>query len=209
MEIASLVVCKKRIVVYGIDSIVDYRGETWQAGEIVARDGDVIRNPSETVLLELTDGRVMAHLRNETPRYRRAKSFSSDGATGWTTPEYDEQLFDPICQAGLLRYSPTQLIFSNPDSSAKKDQALKWKARKRENLTIRLSNDDGQTWPVSKVLDSGVAGYSQLALDDNRMIYCVYERANLDKAHGKFAPRYVTVAKFNLAWLLEEEDNKP
>ncbi|MCA9229975.1 MAG: exo-alpha-sialidase [Planctomycetales bacterium] len=184
----------------------DDRGETWHAGEIVARDGEQIKNPSETVLIELNDGRVMAHLRNEQPLYRRAKSFSRDGATGWTTPEYDDQLFDPICQAGLERYSPTQLIFSNPDSSANQEQALKWKARSRENLTIRLSNDDGQTWPVSRVLDPGLAGYSQLAIDDDGMIYCVYERSNLGDAPGKFAPKFVSVAKFNLAWLLEEED---
>ncbi|QDS98807.1 sialidase family protein [Adhaeretor mobilis] len=181
----------------------DNRGKSWHAGEVVARDGDAISNPSETVLMELSDGRVMAHLRNESPQYRRAVSFSSDGAAGWTEPAYDEQLFDPICQAGLLRYSPSQLIFSNPDSSANEEQLLKWKARSRENLTIRLSNDDGQTWPVSRVLDSGRTGYSQLARDKEGMIYCVYERGGIDDDPGEFAPKYLTFAKFNLAWLLE------
>ncbi|MBN2290936.1 MAG: exo-alpha-sialidase [Pirellulales bacterium] len=186
----------------------DDRGATWHAGEVIARDGDLTKNPSETVVIELSDGRVMAHIRNESPQYRRAVSFSPDGASDWTTPRLEEQLYDPICQASLARYSPSQLLFSNPDSSKKKEKALKWNARRRENLTIRLSNDDGKTWPVSKVLDSGLAGYSQLAVDDKGMIYCVYERGNVYERHGKFSPKYVSVAKFNMAWLLSGSDKK-
>lgn len=180
----------------------DDKGTTWHAGEVIARHGDRIKNPSETVLIELSDGQVLAHIRNESPQYRRAVSISPDGATGWTMPRHEEQLYDPICQAGLARYSPGQLVFSNPDSSKKKEQALKWNARRRENLTIRLSNDDGRTWSVSKVLDPGRFGYSQLAVDDEGMTYCVYERGNVYEEHGKFSPEYVSVAKFNMAWLL-------
>lgn len=186
----------------------DDRGETWQAGEVIARDGHQTRNPSETVVIELSDGRVMASVRDESPEYLRVVSISPNGATDWSVPRFVKQLYDPICQASLVRYSPTQLLFSNPDSSEKREKALKWNARRRENVTIRLSNDDGKTWPVSRVLDPGFSGYTQLAVDEEGMIYCVYERGSIYEQHGKFAPKYVSVAKFNMAWLLSgSEDN--
>ncbi|MCC6679776.1 MAG: exo-alpha-sialidase [Phycisphaeraceae bacterium] len=179
----------------------DDRGQTWQAGQIIARNDDITPNPSETVLMELSDGRVMAHIRNENMQYRRAVSFSNDGATDWTTPVLDEQLFDPICMAGLARYDYHTLIFSNPDSSADPQQILKWKARLRQNLTIRQSVDDGRTWRVSRVLDSGRAGYSQLLVGSDGTIYCFYERGNIYEDVTKFAPRYLSLVQFNLAWL--------
>lgn len=182
----------------------DDQGKTWQAGEIIAGIDKVLTNPSETLLMEMTDGRVMAQMRDESPNYRRDVSFSPDGATGWSTPVADDELYDPTCQAALLRYAPEQLLFCNPDSSAQKDTVLKWGARRRENLTVRMSFDDGETWPLAKVLEPGPAGYCQLAKDDKGMIYCIFERGSLSDDPGKFAPRYVTLAKFNLAWLTGE-----
>ena len=64
-------------------------GKTWQRGSIVCRHGDVIDgvtviNPSETIAVELTDGRVMFNMRSESKNRRRLVAVSPDGVSGWT-----------------------------------------------------------------------------------------------------------------------------
>jgi len=59
----------------------DDHGKTWYCGEIIAKDPDPLRNPSETVALQLKDGRVMFNIRNESKVHRRAVAFSPDGAS--------------------------------------------------------------------------------------------------------------------------------
>jgi sialidase-1 len=78
----------------------DDHGETWWRGEVVARHPK-LKNPSETIAIELADGRVMFNLRNESPEHRRAISYSNDGATGWTEPEFHDELIEPICMASI------------------------------------------------------------------------------------------------------------
>jgi len=182
-------------VIYGDD-----HGQTWHRGEVVARAGEKFVNPSETVAVELTDGRVMLNIRNECPRARRLVSFSKDGATGWTEPAFDETLFEPICFAGIQRLSAkpadekNRILFVNPNSGS----------RARRNLTVRLSYDEGRTWPVAKVLDPGIAGYSDLAVGPDGTIYCLYERGGLGGNH--YHTRGITVARFSLEWLTDGED---
>ncbi len=67
-----------------------------------------------------------------------------------------------------------------------------------------MSYDEGQTWPISKVIDSGLAGYSDLAVDGEGTIYCAYEGGGLDG--NPFASAHLSVARFNLAWLTDGKD---
>jgi sialidase-1 len=71
---------------------------------------------------------------------------------------------------------------------------------------VKLSYDEGKTWPVSRVLEPGFSGYSDLAVGPDGTIYCLYERGSTD---GKdiFATNYLTVARFNLEWLTEGKDS--
>ena len=69
--------------------------------------------------------------------------------------------------------------------------------RARENLTVRISTDDCQTWPKSRVIDPGTSGYSDLAVGQDGTIYCLYERGG-DQG---FALEYLTLARFNREWV--------
>lgn len=60
----------------------------------------------------------------------------------------------------------------------------------RENLSIKLSRDDGKTWPVKKALDAGPSAYSDLAVLPDGTVLCLYSK-NSD----------IVVARFNLTWL--------
>ncbi len=84
----------------------DDHGRTWRRGDIVARHSPATPNPSESVAVQLTDGRVMLNIRNESRRFRRLVAFSPDGATRWTEPAFDESLFEPVCMASMVRAVP-------------------------------------------------------------------------------------------------------
>ena len=80
----------------------DDQGATWKAGEIAVPCTDEWINPNETVAIERADGRVMLNVRNESKTHRRLVTTSKDGATGWSTPTFDDALLEPICMAGLV-----------------------------------------------------------------------------------------------------------
>jgi len=170
----------------------DDHGKTFHRGEIVTCDPDPLVNPSESVALQLTDGRVMLNIRNESKVHRRAVSYSADGATGWTMPVFDEELFEPICMASIIRlteqpkHEKNRILFSNPDSRL---------PHVRRNLSIKLSYDEGETWPVSKTLEPDISGYSDLTVGSDGTIYCIYE-----------TDRNICVARFNLEWLTDGRD---
>jgi sialidase-1 len=189
----------------------DDHGRTWQRGEIVVMSRELTPNPSESVAIELSDGRVMLNIRCESRGYRRLIAYSPDGATNWSQPEFDEELFDPICMASLIRLSSgrgskgNRILFANPNSGDHSEIVRLWGSRPRQNTTIRLSYDEGQTWPVAKLLEPGRSGYSDLAVGPDGEIYCVYERGF--SADNQLNNRYLTVARLNLEWLTDGDDS--
>ncbi len=179
----------------------DDNGNTWNRGHIVAGQYSP-RNPSETGAVQLADGRVMLNFRHESWTRGRAKVLSFNGATEWTPVEYEPALPEPICMASILRLSErgesgrNRLLFSNPNNPI---------GRQRRNLSIRLSYDEGFSWPVSKSLESGTSGYSDLAVTSSGTILCFYERGSVNERHT--APASLCVARFNLEWLTEGIDS--
>jgi sialidase-1 len=190
----------------------DDGGKTWRRGDIVARTTDALTDPNETVVAELTDGRVLVNIRSDSRANRRAVAFSPDGATRWTRPVFDDQLKEPICMASLCRLSARgkqdrdRLLFANPDNLLRHGrEGAPGTMRDRKNLTVKLSYDEGKAWPVARVLEAGTSGYSDLTVGPDGTIYCLYERGSTDgKDH--FATRAFTLARFNLAWLSDGKD---
>ena len=171
----------------------DDHGATWRRGDIVARHVPATPNPNESVAVELSDGRVMLNMRNESQRFRRLIAISPDGATHWSEPVYDEALFEPICMAGLVRAGKRPadkiplILFSNPDGRSKPARPG-WRAR--EPLAIKASEDDGRTWAVSRVLEPNGTGYSDLAVAADGSILCLYEDGGTT-GHGSWHIHYL------------------
>jgi len=170
----------------------DDHGKTWQAGELCLPNQGDFNNPNETMIAELSDGRVMLITRSVSQASRKIITTSADGATGWTKPTFHEQLWEPICMASITAHPSGVLLFSNPHTLGldKAGQPIPAGRGKRENLCIKLSRDDGKTWPINKVLDPGKAAYSDLAVLPDGTVLCLYERADS-----------ITCARFNLDWL--------
>lgn len=188
----------------------DDQGKTWQAGEIAVPCTDEWINPNETIAIELADGSVMLNVRSESKAHRRLITISKDGATGWSTPKFDDALLEPICMGSIVRYSldKPRILFCNPDNLSRADgKEEPGKSRDRKNLSIKLSYDEASTWAVNKVLEPGPSMYSDIAVTPAGTILCFYGRSGNNTGLSFFAGGYLTLARFNLEWLTDGKDS--
>jgi len=178
-------------------------GVTWQAGDIVSPLQEQ-RDLNETAVVELSDGRVMLNMRNYQPGNRRLVSTSLNGHSLWSKPEPLGDIWEPICMAGMLRltFSSTgmqsRLLYSGP--AGRRGRPDGRPGIMREDLTIRLSYDEGLSWPVCRQIAAGFSGYSDLAVTKNGMIFCFFETKNEKDSFT------LTLARFPLEWLTDGRD---
>lgn len=135
----------------------DDRGKTWTLGPLLAGS-----DPNESAVAELPDGRLLLNLRNTAPEKYRYVSFSRDGGETWTRPEFDFNLPDPGCAAGLCR-AGNAILFSNCESQTD-----------RVNLTLKKSTDGGKSWESLPI--EPLAGYSDVVYSEkNKRAYVLFE----------------------------------
>lgn len=138
----------------------DDRGKTWILSSRL--DG---ADPNESLIAELSDGRLLMNLRNTAPEKYRYVSFSDDHGSTWTEPVFDKNLPDPGCAAGLCRAGDV-ILFSNCESQTG-----------RVNLTLKKSIDGGKTWDRLPI--EPLAGYSDVVYSAARgKAYVLFEHDN-------------------------------
>ncbi|MDI3405689.1 exo-alpha-sialidase, partial [Streptomyces cavernicola] len=171
---------------YAVSAYSDDHGKTWKMGTPVGPGGD------ENKTVELSDGRVM--LNNRSKPYRTV-AYSKDGGVTYTPFKPDTELPDPANNGSITRFAPdvdashpraSWLMFSN---TATTDS--------RSNLTVRMSCDNGENWPMRKTVEPGSAAYSTLTpLSDgtgaNPRMGLLWERAGY---------KHITYSSFDLQWL--------
>lgn len=147
----------------------DDRGETWNLGGIVSEHGG-----NESSVVELKNGDLMLNMRNYNREESKTRSFaiSSDGGEIWSETKYLSELVEPVCQGSMLNYTKNgkisnNLLFSNPASTDK-----------REKMTVRLSKDNGKTWPYSHLVYPGPSAYSDLVNLPDGNIGLLYENGS-------------------------------
>ncbi|MBI9018452.1 MAG: exo-alpha-sialidase [Phycisphaerae bacterium] len=149
---------------YGYGSHVIYsddHGQSWEISE------SITPGCNESTVAELSDGSLVMNMRSYNGQKCRAISLSNDGGATWSPIKHDQALIEPICQASLISYAKDNdhiLLFSNPANKSG-----------RSKMTVRISDDDGKTWPIARQLYPGLAAYSCLAVLDNGDIACFYE----------------------------------
>ena len=163
----------------------DDRGETWKVGGSLPPDTD------ECHVVELEDGSLQLNMRQYTGPKCRGMAHSSDGGDTWSEMICNEELVDSLCQGCSIRYSfaadggRSRILFSNPASTA------------REKMTVKLSYDEGKTWPVAKLVYEGPVAYSCLTVLANNEIGLLYWLW--------MGPRTI-FARFSLEWLTDGKD---
>ncbi|WP_353548680.1 sialidase family protein [Sediminibacterium sp. KACHI17] len=136
-----------------------------------------IKGSNESIATELSNGNLMMNSRNQKGDIRaRIISISSDGGQNWDTSYFDTQLPDPVNQASLLTIGRKKgkaiLAFSNAASTTRRD-----------SLTLRISWDEGKTWPYQQLIDAApdqtkndYTAYSDLVYIHKNSIGILYER---------------------------------
>lgn len=158
----------------------DDDGTTWRMGHLIGPGAN------ENKSVELSDGTLM--LNSRAKPYRKV-AYSNDGGDNWYGLHDDRHLVDPGNNGSIIRYDENlsdpivgkRLLFSNTESM-----------NDRRNLTVRLSCDDGRSWPVRRAVERGPSAYSSLANLGGGKFALVYERG--DYAH-------ITLAIFDSTWL--------
>jgi sialidase-1 len=152
----------------------DDHGKKWQTGGTTPQD-----QVNECTVAELSDGRLLLNMRNyDRSEKSRKVAASRDAGLTWNDIYSDKTLIEPICQGSLLQYSfadegKNRLLFLNPAD-----------ADSRQNMTLRLSADEGLTWTKSMVLFGGPSAYSDLTRLPNGNIGCLYEAGYLNPYQG-------------------------
>ncbi len=164
----------------------DDRGKSWTTGGTV---GDLW---NECQVAELADGSLMLNMRNhDRSKKERGVAVSKDGGLTWSASAPDPALVEPVCQASLI-HAGDRLLFSNPATN-----------KTRARMAVRLSSDEGKTWPAIRVLHEGPAAYSCLTALPDRKVGCLYE------CGAKSAYERIVFARFGLDWLATGTESPP
>ncbi len=141
----------------------DDHGSTWLLGGTTPQD-----QVNECEVVELSDHSLMLNMRNyDQNMSSRQLAYSYDGGESWKDMHHHETLVEPICQASTLRFQikdHVYVLFVNPAD-----------VKNRVNMTLRLSKDDGKSWPIEKQIFPGPSAYSDLSLKDGENIGILYE----------------------------------
>ena len=185
---------------YGRNIYSDDHGATWQYQAIPG-------GTDEGTIVELMNGTLMRNDRPGTTEWNlsktRRKSLGSvsGGFSGWASVS---ALPDPKCEGSMLRYNTDlpnrRIIFLNPNGTSQ-----------RCNMTVRISYDDGLTWPKSRALFNAAncdytastvvqGGYSSMAKTADYCVGALIEYNENVKDSG--SNKSIKFHKFNLSWIL-------
>jgi len=150
----------------------DDHGKTFHLGGSLNIPGS-----NESMATEMSNGRVMFNSRNQKGDVRaRIIGISSNGGETWDTTYFDRNLPDPVCQASILTIGKKKgrniLAFCNAADE-----------KKRNNLTLRISFDDGKTWKKNFAIyknpnQQDAAAYSDIVKVSKKEIGVLYEKDN-------------------------------
>lgn len=127
--------------------------------------------------IQLASGRLVVpcdHIEAGSKKYYSHVLLSDDGGLSWrmggSTPE------DQVNECEVVELKDGSLLA-------------------RENMTVRLSDDEGKSWPHARVLHPGPAAYSCLAALPDGRAACLYECGQ------EHAYEHLRLARFDLDWL--------
>jgi len=144
----------------------DDHGRTWQRGQFVPGG----KEGNENQLVELADGRILMDIRQCAGPHRWLAT-SSDGGKTWSEPRPGVPVSAVAC--AIQRYT----LKSAGDD---RDRIL-WTGPKgpgRKTLVVRVSYDEGQTFPNERLISDQPAAYSDLTILKDKTVGVLWERAD-------------------------------
>ncbi len=170
----------------------DDHGKTWHIG----KKSEAGRGINEVSIAE-TDGGGLVVVSRAWGGNQRKISYSENGGKTWGHIADHAELPSPNCQNGLARYSfadeeaygnKSRLVFSTPTHGNRSDGMVK------------MSYDNGKTWPVEKQIIPGPFAYSTLTRVKPGVMGMLYE-VNSQRITT------INFTTFTLKWLTDGEDS--
>lgn len=144
----------------------DNHGESWYLINTPIMPGD------ESKLIELADGTWMVNSRVNNKGVRYVHTSKDLGITWNSKPDF--LLIDPSCNASIIRYTSinrgddkNRILFSNAKTK-----------NERNNMTIRISYDEGMSWTLGKTIYAESSAYSSMTILSNGDIGLFFEKDN-------------------------------
>lgn len=167
-------------------------GETWSR----AADWASGYAPMEFCIAALPGGRISVNQRSLGP-HRKVAWLGGPDAGVAVDMRPDPNLPEPVCHAALHAVPAAApdascLIFANP---AVENRLGGYREETRRELTVRLSDDGGRTWPHARLIDEGRSGYADLGCLPGGTILCLYENG------PEHYDDRISVARFSVDWL--------
>lgn len=144
-----------------------------------------LKGSNESMVVEASNDRLIMNCRNQQGDVRaRIIATSSNGGIVWDTAYIDKRLVDPVCQGSLLligkKKNKSIIAFCNAADK-----------KKRDNLTLQISYNEGKTWPEHFLIaknpeccsdDAGdYVAYSDLVLINRKTVGIFFEKDNYKK----------------------------
>ena len=168
----------------------DDNGMTWQVSGRASTGGD------EAKVTELVDGRILMSIRHNGKRWY---NISSNGGQSWR-PNVSSwnDITAPACNGDMIRYTSV-------DQGSNKNRLLHSvpKGTQRTDVTVYLSYDEGESWPVSKTIVPYSSAYSSLCILPDGTIG-LYVEENPSGVMGNYSTAFYN---FSLEWLTDGEDS--
>ena len=167
----------------------DDNGLTWQVSGRASTGGD------EAKVTELVDGRILMSIRHNGKRWY---NISTNGGETWrpSTSSWND-ITAPACNGDLIRYTSVnqghnknRLLHSVP------------KGTQRTDVTVYVSYDEGETWPVSKTIVPYSSAYSSLCVLPDGTIG-LYVEENPSGEMGNYSTAFYN---FSIEWLTDGND---
>jgi sialidase-1 len=166
--------------------VSDDHGKSWKRQALVP---DV--SGDECQLVELSDGRWMFDIRQQRGSHRW-RTISSDKGETWSKPRPGENVSRVAC--AIERY---------PMAGSDDRERLLWtgpRGPERSNLVVRVSYDEGASFPHERPIYDGPAAYSDLTILKDRTVGVLWERGT-NKNY-----QFISFTRFDRNWL--EPDSK-
>ncbi len=156
----------------------DDHGRSFKLSESVNIPGS-----NESTAAELSNNGLLMNARNQNGEIKsRLTAISHNGGANWDTTYFDTQLPDPVCEGSILNIGVKDkkqvLAFVNAADT-----------KNRNNLTLRISFDEGKTWAKNILVDASKeekemannSAYSDIVLLKKNNIGILYEKDNYSK----------------------------
>ncbi len=155
----------------------DDHGRSFRLSQTVSTPGG-----NESMATEMSGDKLMMNSRNQQGDIRaRIVSISSNGGESWDTTYFDTNLPDPVNQGSILTVGKKKgkniIAFCNAADT-----------RRRDNLTLRISYNDGLQYSKSIVVDKSnndkqrdFTAYSDLVKLSRKKIGVLYEKENYSR----------------------------